>query len=229
MLKQQSTDPKIYSDSDQESSIDYAEKYKNDVVCGEDIWVTMSFFRIIGFLGIMCIPEDIKLLSDTYFFQLSKLVSILPISFIILHNEHYTSVYISRNCMYYYDSSGKRPNKKFRKEITNLAKKLRGNEIKFIYNKTKHQGDSGNCGHFAMKHLFSQYSNKHYIDWNYKGDDSINGEKMIEQLKESPSYNLLYLVSYPFELLRIITYYGLILGTKYQFSKIKKNIVRIFK
>ena len=75
-----------------------------------------------------------------------------------------------------------------------------------IYNKNIHQGDSGNCGPFALKYLFSQYFNKPYFDWNTSKDDSVNMELMIERFRHSIAYKTLFRINYIVILLFLILF-----------------------
>lgn len=162
----------------------------------EAVWAYMLWYFLIGFIGVIRSPESLKLQQNLWYVKIYKYINFIPISFIILHNEHYISVFISNEYIYYYDSLGKNPSTNYLKYIQQFANDLRNKPMPFKYNKIKYQNRSGNCGYFAIKYLFSQYWNKLHLDWNTKKDHSIDGEIMIENFKRSVWYRILFWINY---------------------------------
>lgn len=162
----------------------------------ENIWIYRLWYRFFGFIEVIRSPEKFMDNYESYWVKLSEYNNIVPISFIILHNKHYTTVYINNEHVYYYDPSGSPPPRRYLNLIRKFANDIRRKDMPLIYNKNIHQGDSGNCGPFALKYLFSQYYDNLYFDWNTEINDSTNMELMIERFRHSGSYNILFTVNY---------------------------------
>jgi len=101
---------------------------------------------------------------------------------------HWIAVYMNHDNLEYYDSFGDDPGKQFMKNIKPLLQRWSPNKyLQFKINRVKKQnGNSNNCGYFAIKFLQDRYAGKHFKDCtDFKIiEDSIKGEKEIRTFKK---------------------------------------------
>src|ERR1700722_18468754 len=104
-----------------------------------DIFDIISYtlwYRLIGFIGVVQSPENFKDNYNSLFVKINKYINITPISFMILHNKHYSTVYINDKYVHYYDSFGNPPPEEYLDLINKFAKTIKNKSMSLIYNKT---------------------------------------------------------------------------------------------
>lgn len=151
----------------------------------EDILIYTITYRFSGFLGVIIDPNIFDEFYDSWFVKINKYYNTGPISFIILNNIHYTTVFINDEHIYYYDPLGYGPPEEYLDLIHKFAETIKNKPMTLIYNKSIHQGDTPNCGYFALKYLQSHYTNDLYFDWNTVKDDIEMGELVITNYKKN--------------------------------------------
>jgi len=120
------------------------------------------------------------------------------------HNEpgqHWVAVYFDgrdngSKSIEYYDSFAEEPSETVMKDLKLLADKLNaGTYLKLKINKVIQQGDSSNCGYFAMHFLMDRLRGKTFPEAS-KWDDHIKGEKDIEAFKKQVGGEFGYVASF---------------------------------
>lgn len=108
--------------------------------------------------------------------------------------EHWFALYIDpidSKSVEYYDSSGDGIPSDLLHDIKLVADKVSPNEyLKLKENRIQRQGDSNNCGFFAMKFLLDRFRGLSYPEATAY-DDSEQGEKDIEKMKRLPRFRYL--------------------------------------
>lgn len=117
--------------------------------------------------------------------------------------EHWVAIYYDArpegdNTIEYYDSYGDEPSEKVLEDLKLLAKKLNAEKyLKLKVNKIREQGDSNNCGYFAMKFIMDRLRGQKFKEasgW----DDHAKAEKDIERFKSQFGGKWTYLPSFGF-------------------------------
>lgn len=154
----------------------------------KDVNIYMYNYYKNGFIGIIDNPNKIK-----KFYKLNHPKhENLEITFIIFKKHHFTSVYIDNENIDYYDSCAKPPHRLYINKIQKFANFIRNKKMNLRYNKVRHQGSTGNCGYFAINYLFALTEYKINISWDEEKDDSINGEIIINNFKNSADLKSCY-------------------------------------
>jgi hypothetical protein len=114
----------------------------------------------------------------------------LPISFIINTHEsnqpgeHWLAFYIDINGAEFFDSYGNSPNY-FGHDLVNYLNKYKN----WIFNKTKIQGNSNNCGYYCILFIMYRSKNKLKEFFNEFRFNSVKNDFKLEKLIKKFSIN----------------------------------------
>jgi len=158
------------------------DRYRGDGIYSDEITEWMDKFKSKGFKGVYGDSS----LDDISSIPLSE--NDKSFSFIILHNHHWTSCFVTPDTIEYFDSFGEDPSSEVLDEIKKVVHKWKpGNTFQIKINNVKRQNvNSTNCGYFAMKFLVDRYKGKTFKEatgWKII-EDSKHGEGVIKEFKK---------------------------------------------
>ena len=152
----------------------------------DEINKIMDKYKSKGFKGVYSIDELNKIPVNENDKEISFIMNTTPSN--DNRSGHWIAVFINHDNVEYYDSFGDEPDKQFKKNIKQLLYKISPNKLlQFKINNIKRQnGNSNNCGYFAMKFLQDRYAGKHFkIATGFNiFEDSHRGEKEIKAFKK---------------------------------------------
>ena len=152
----------------------------------DEINKIMDKYKTKGFKGVYSIDELNKIPVNADDKEISFIMNTTP-SY-DNRSGHWIAIFINHDNVEYYDSFGDEPDKQFKKNIKELLYKISPNKLlQFKINNIKRQnGNSNNCGYFAMKFLQDRYAGKHFkIATGFNiFEDSHRGEKEIKAFKK---------------------------------------------